>query len=438
MTSVTLIAPRTEKMGGADISVIRTPLTGLLTLATILDREGYTVNFYDESFKKPDYDEINSDFVLLSSMSATAKRAYRIASRFEDKDTTVIMGGLHPSFKPKEALQYCDKVVIGEGERVITDLIKGKNEKKMIIGDSIPDLSKVPMPNYDLVEGMGEHPKIVSVCASRGCPYRCNFCSLHRMFGNKIRNVSNDRLIQYLKKFDRLKTLCFDEPNFIADKKRTVNLLKKMREHDVRPKRTWVSVSLDIAKYDEVLKLCSEVSDFNLVIGLESIDQKVLNSYNKKQSPTQIKKGLQKIHNYGIKVEGSFIFGEDHDDKNVFENTVEFCHQAEIDFPAFFPLTPYVGTEIRDKLLSQKRIFSNNWDWYDNLHTVFYPKNMSPLELQEGVIESYENFYSTTKGLKHIFKGQFFYGGVNFYLKYLFKKMKRENREYLTYLERIS
>jgi len=439
--SVVAVAPKANRKGGAAISPIKTPLTGILTLATILDKDGYDVRFYDETITKPDYDDLTPDFLLLSCMSATAKRGYEIADRFQDKDTTVLMGGLHPSFKPKESLKHCDIVVTGEAEKIILDLLENEYDGKGIVkGEPVRDLDKVPFPDYGLVEGLSKNPDKVSICGSRGCPFSCNFCSLNKMFGNVTRTISNERVIKFLEKISTPNTLVFDEPNFRADRKRAISLLRSMKEHSVSPKRIWMDVSLHAAEDEEFLKLCSEVSEFHFTIGLESINKKALNYYSKGKrfSAKKMKECVKKIKDYGIKIQGSFVFGSDYEEKDVFRNTLEFCKETEIEFPTFCPLTPYPGTDLRKELLEQDRIFTDNWDLYDNVHTVFYPKNMTPYELQEGIISCYEEYYNIKKGLKHFSKGQFFYGGSTLYLKYLFWQIKRENKEYLGWLEEIS
>ena len=437
MKSVTLIAPRARNKCASDISVLTTPLSGILILGTMLDRKGYSVQLFDESFKIPDYEKIDSDYILITSMSATVNRAYELSNFFREKGKKVFMGGLHVSFKPEEALQHCDKVVIGEGENVLFDLMNGNHKQDIIKGSRVMDLDSIPMPDYSLVEGLGT-PKIVSICTSRGCPFNCKFCSLKSMFGRQYRTVSTDRIIEYLKQFKNLKTLCFDEANFSADKNRAIEILTKMKENGIRPKRAWPSVTIDVAQNDKLLKLFTDVSQFHFSIGLESINQKVLDGYNKKQTPEIIRKSLKKLQDYGIRVQGSFIFGSDYDDKTVFQKTVDFCHDADIDFPTFSALTPYVGTDIRKEFEKNNRIFSNNWDCYDGAHVVFYPKNMTPLELQEGIISAYQDFYSNSKILNHFRNGEFFYGLETLYVKHLFKKIIRQNEDYLEYLDNIS
>ena len=437
MKKVLLIAPRAKNKCASDISVITTPLSGILILATMLSDKGYDVKVYDESFKIPDYDKINVDYVLITSMSATVSRAYELADLFKEKKSKVSIGGLHVTFQSQEALKHCHKVVLGEGENVLFDLFNDKKTEKILKGTPVNDLDSIPMPDYNLVEGM-KNPCNVSIATSRGCPFNCRFCSLKAMFGRGYRTVSTGRIIDYLSQFKKLRTLCFDEPNFTADKKRAIDILQQMKEHSITPRYAWPSVSIDVANDEKLLKWCSEVSDFHFAVGLESINQKVLDAYNKKQTPEIIKKNVKKIKDYGIKVFGFFIFGSDYDDKTVFQKTVDFCQDAEIDFPTFSALTPYVGTEVRTDMEKNKRIFSNNWDYYDGTHVVFHPKNMTPLKLQQGIIDAYQSFYSRFKSLKHFSHREFFYGLETTYVRFLFKRIIRQNSEYLEYLEKIS
>ncbi len=437
MKSVVLIAPRAKNKCASDISVITTPLSGILILATMLRDKGYDVKVYDESFKMPNYSQVDADYVLITSMSATVNRAYEIADFFKKQNKKVILGGLHVTFKPQEALKHCDTVVLGEGENVLFDLFNGKKQRDIVKGTPVLDLDSIPMPDYTLVEGL-KNPRNVSIVTSRGCPFNCRFCSLKAMFGRKYRTVSTKRIIDYLSTFKKLQTLCFDEPNFTADKKRAIDILKQMKENSITPKYAWPSVSIDVANDEELLKWCSEVSDFHFAIGLESINQKVLDAYNKKQTPEIIKKNIRKIKDYGIRIFGSFIFGSDHDDKTVFQKTVDFCQDSEIDFPTFSALTPYVGTDIRKELETQKRILNDNWDFYDGTHVLIKPKNMTPIELQNGIIDAYQSFYSGSKILNHIKNIELFYGLEILYVNFLFRKIIKQNKDYLEYLERIS
>jgi len=438
VTTVTLIAPKSNNKTASELSILTTPLTGILLLATMLRDKGYEVQCYDESFYTPHYERITTDYVLISSMSATVNRAYELADYFTSQNIPVFMGGLHASFQPQETLEHCDKVVIGEGEHVLFDLFNKKNTNTIIQGTPVMDLNTLPLPDYQLVQGMSKHPKVISVCSSRGCPFKCKFCSLKSMFGQTFRYIDNEKIIHHLQQFSSIKNLCFDEPNFTADKQRAIRLLQEMKDHGIFPKYAWPSVSIDVANNKKLLQLCSDVADFHFLIGLESVNEQVLKGYNKKHTPQQMRKAIDTIHDYGIKIQGSFIFGSDHDDPSVVQQTVDFCHDAEVDFPGFFPLTPYVGTEIRQELEQQQRIFSNNWDVYDGAHVVFHPKHMTAYELQQGVIDAFEGFYSSKKILHHLFDGDVFYSVQTFLFRMLIERVIHTNKDYLAFLEKES
>jgi len=437
--NILLIAPKSINKNSSEISILKTPLSGLLILATMLRNKGHNVRFIDESFKIPNYNKIeNLDLVLISSMSTTVNRAYSLADMFRNRRIKIILGGIHVSFMTNEALKHCDQVVIGEAEDIIFDLVKGKFKSKIVRGVPTEDLSRYPMPDYSLVEGIKKEPDVVSVVTSRGCPFECRFCSLVNMFGRKFRSVPTNLIINYLLKFKKLKAIHFDEPNFTISKDRAIDILQEMKNNGIFPKHCLASVSVDVANNDRLLKLMTDVSNFTLLIGFESISQKSLDFYNKKQTTEMIKKCIKKLHDFGIAIVGSFVFGADNDDKSIFQKTIDFCHNADIDFPVFPCLTPYVGTALRNKLELENRIFTNNWDFYDTFHTVFFPKKMSPLELQEGVINAYETLYSAKKIFNHSRRKEIFKAMQKFYMRRLLKRRVKQNKSYLAYLQDVS
>ena len=439
MKNILLIAPKSINSNSSEISLLKTSPSGLLILATMLRNKGHNVRFIDESFKIPDYTKIeNLDLVLISSISATVNRAYSLADMFRNRGIKVIMGGIHVSFMANEALKHCDQVVIGEAEEIIFDVVEGKFKSKIVRGIPTEDLSRYPMPDYSLVEGMKKEPDVVAVVTSRGCPFACKFCSLVNVFGRKFRSVPTNQIIDYLSKFKRLRVLAFNEANFTINKERVIDLLQEMKNNGISPENCMASVSIDVANNDRLLKLMRDISNFTLVIGLESISQESLDFYNKKQTPETIKESIKKLHDFGIKIVGSFIFGADSDDKSIFQRTIDFCHSADIDFPTFTCLTPHVGTALRNELELENRIFNNNWDFYDTLHTVFFPQKMSPLELQEGVLNAYESVYSTSQIFNHLKRKEIFKSMQKFHIRRLLKRGIKQHRFYPAYLQDAS
>ena len=145
MKNILLIAPKSINKNSSELSILKTPLSGLLVLATMLRNKRHNVRFIDESFKVPDYDEVdNLDLVLISSMSTTVNRAYTLADMFRNRGIKVILGGVHVSFMANEALNHCDQVVIGEAEDIIFDLVEGKFKSKIVRGLPTENLSRYP------------------------------------------------------------------------------------------------------------------------------------------------------------------------------------------------------------------------------------------------------------------------------------------------------
>ncbi len=415
------------------------PLSGLLILGTILKNKGYSVRVIDETIKVPDYDAMEDvDVVLISSMSATVKRAYAIADLFRAKGKKVVLGGIHATFQPEETLEHCDQVVIGEAEEVIIDVVEGIIRSKIVHGIRSEDLSQYPLPDYSLVYGMKKNPDVIGVATSRGCPFSCKFCSLSPLFGRTLRSVPIDSVIQYLSQFKTIKKLSFHDANFAICKEKAIELLQKMKDNGIFPRYSLALQSINAANNEKLLQLMAEVSDFHILIGFESINQDTLDFYHKKQTPEMIKNIIKKIHDYDVKIMGNFVFGADTDDKGIFQKIVDFCNYTEVDTPGFDCLTPFVGTELRAELEQQNRIFYNDWDLYDMQHAVFFPKQMSPLELQEGLESAYENFYSTRSIMHQLKRLHFFQPIEILYTQKFIKARMKQNESYMEYLQHIS
>ena len=159
-------------------------------------------------------------------------------------------------------------------------------------------------------------------------------------------------------------------------------------------KKWWIQAPITLAENDNLLNLAVESGLITCQLGLESISQTALNSAHKYQNKVRdYKKIVKKFHDFGIMVVPFFLFGFDSDNKKIFSQTVDFAHDIDCDAIAFWILTPFPGTDFYKVLNNQNRILSFNWNFYDSYHCVFQPKNMSPEELENGLFQSFENFY---------------------------------------------
>ena len=343
-------------------------------------------SFVDEVFDTLDLDE-PVDLVVISAMTAQITRGYKIADIYGQKGVTVIIGGVHASALPDEALQHADSVMIGEAElqwsKMLSDFQNG-NLQRIYKSDRFVEMEQIPLADRTIFDGKIRpvHGTINSVQATRGCPHNCSFCSVTKFFGNTYRYREIDSIINEIKTLDMTKEICFVDDNIYGNKIYAKELFKRLSELNIR----WSGQgNITLAKDKELLKLCAESGCSGLLMGIESINENNLKSINKRTNHVEeYKDAIKIIQDSGIKILGSFIFGLDDDTTDVFPATLKFVEETEIALPAFNILTPYPGTKTALELEQQNRIFSYDWSDYTATKAVFYPKKMSVDELNEG------------------------------------------------------
>lgn len=462
MKKIHFVEPKCEVISHTrDLPGMRTlPILGPLLLATIVEKAGYEVEFIKDKIRDYDYGSMDVDVICLYSMTNTFPRAINIAKQYKkgNPDGKVIFGGPHVSFLPQEALNLkwnnkgkeeyiVDHIVLGEAEAVIVDVIKGKYKERLVQGKPVEDLNTLPKINFSLFKDIPKKGFWFPFSTSRGCPYRCKFCSVTKMFGTKFRFRSPKLVVEDIldaQKYSESKKMFFYDDNFFTFPKRSRELLKEMIKHDIH-KDFLTQTRIDISKDEETLKLLSKVSSrVILFLGLESPDDETLKLYNKKQTSNDIIKAIKKIHNYNFKIVGNFVFGSDFDTKKTMDNIVEFANKTEVDFPATSILTPLPGTDLFYELNRENRIFSKDWSYYDLSHVVFLPKKMTPYELQDTFTEGLHKLYSLSnkRMQKFLIKG-LINKRVLRNVKNLFsaiktyKEMKKEQQRYLEYLKNL-
>lgn len=382
-------------------SKLHMPLLGPVYLGTILKDRGHEVRLYNESIFPLDYSGLKADLIGISILTSTARRGYEIARRFpKDK---VIIGGVHASLMPEEALQYCRQVVVGEAEAVIADIAEGRLKDKIVNGTAIRDLDSLPYPDFSLIQGY-RAPLIMPISTSRGCPFDCSFCSVTKMFGRKYRFRSeNDVMQEMLSRKKRCFFICDD--NFTADPQRTVRLLNLMINNRIK---NWsCQVRCDVAKDDSLLDLMAQAGCSVVCVGFESVNLKTLKAYQKRQSIDDIINAIRSFRKKKIKIHGMFVLGSDADNENTIWDTLRFSLKQKIDTIQMSILTPFPGTRVHAELNEQNRIFSHDWDLYDGQHVVFKPKLLTAKQLQLNVVKAYVKFYSLPKSFALLIKLHF-------------------------------
>lgn len=392
-----LISPSCN-FGKKLIKTIKIPQLSLPILASLTPNDVDLV-VVDEGIREIDFSS-EFDLVGISCMTATANRSYHLSDMFRQRGSKVVLGGIHPTILPEEAIQHADAVVIGEAEGcwadVIDDFKKGKLQKFYHVPE--PDLSKVPYPRRDF-----HIDKALFNCAAllttRGCPYACEFCSVTDFYGRKIRHRPVSMVVEDIKQSGS-KTFAILDDNVAGHPGYSKELFEALIPLDIR----WVGQSsISLAKDKEMLKLCRHSGCVALFFGLESVSPSSLIGMKKTlKSIEEIKDAIKIIQDNGIAFHPSIILGFDTDTKAIFDDTLEFLARTKLPTMSLFVLTPYPGTQIYHRFKKQGRIISYDWGHYDHNTVVFQPKNMTPQELAEGHHYVRSEFYSFSSIVRHI------------------------------------
>jgi len=336
------------------------------------------------------------DLVGITVLSKTALRAYEIADAYRKKGIPVVLGGIHPTALPGEAKEHADSVAVGEAEEIWPHLIEDVrmgNLKPFYRQEGYTELSKIPIPRRELLPKRGYLP-IDVVQVTRGCPFRCEFCSVQKFFGETYRFRPISDVVEEVRRL-RHRWMMFNDDNIIGNHSYSKELLKAL----IPLKKKWFGqASLSGLKKVENVELLAQSGCNSLFIGFESLSKKNLVTSQKFQNdPSEYRKIIDTLHRYGIAICGSFVFGFDEDDPSVFEETVSFSIQTKLFSAVFMILTPYPETAFYHRVKNEGRLVQDQW-WLlkspEDSAPHFTPKKMSGETLREGWKRAWKEFYS--------------------------------------------
>ena len=377
------------------------PITGPLILGGILRRAGHNVEVYQELQGSVDYRRLlkTTDVLCLYTMTCLAPRAYELADLFHEKGhARVLIGGMHASVEPEEALVHADQVIVGEGESVILDCVEGRLTEPIVHAEPICDLDTVPWPDYSVLK---TPIKAANIMTSRGCPYRCSFCTTSRMFA-PYRKRSVDSVIAEIRYCHELgfEYMNFEDDNFTADKKRAKEICRRIIDENLQFKETFFFGRTDMADDPELLDLLAQAHLTRVLIGIESLNQDALDSIDKHAKVESIEKACQACWDHGIRVIASIVLGLDTDGPEDIRRAYRFAKDVgayQIQ-PAI--LTPFPGTPVFEQMESEDRLITHDWERFDMTNVTFQPKKMSPWHLQELFFEACNQFYDFPSALR--------------------------------------
>ncbi len=389
---LTLIQPAMGRVKGKKFIKPWTlePLT--ISLLKGLVPDNFNVKFFDDRIEDIDYD-CRTDLVAITVETFNALRAYEIAKAYKQRGIPVVLGGVHPTLIPEEALQYGDSVVIGQAEttwpELLNDFEKGnlyrvyKQDKNPLIGRRKIDRS--------VFEGKKYLP-IQSLEMGRGCTSKCEFCAIP-VFFDKYNPRPLEEVLREVEQ-NNMQQIFLTDDNLSAYPKKLLEFCEGIKPMNIK----WVGqAGVNIAKDDHLLESISESGCLGLLIGFESLNQDNLDMMSKNvNSIMDYPSVIKKVNSHGIRIYGSFIMGYDHDTLESIDETIDFAIDQKLFLANFYPLTPFPGTPLYSRLENEGRLFNPKW-WLDSSYRygdfTFHPKNMDANELAAKVDSVKKKFY---------------------------------------------
>ncbi|MBN2203565.1 MAG: B12-binding domain-containing radical SAM protein [Thermoleophilia bacterium] len=394
------------------------PPLGLATLAGYLDADDEVV-IQDGHVEHIDVDD-DPDLVVIEVYVSSARRAYQLADHYRAGGAHVCLGGLHVTALPDEAAAHADSVFVGPGEDTwpafLADFRAGRPRERYC--STVRTLDGAPRPRQDLLK---RHLYLVpnSIVVSRGCPHDCDFCYKPGFFAGG-RSFYLRRVDDALEEIAELpgRHLYFLDDDLFGSPPFARALFDGLRGAG----RVWQAAGTAQAVLEgDLVERAAAAGLRSLFVGFETLSAANLRAQHKRRDldddaqRRSYEAAVRRLHELGVMVNASFVFGMDEDDASVFARTVDWAVSQGIETATFHILTPYPGTALRSRLVAAGRILTSDWDLYDTRHAVFAPARMTPAALERGHARAYRDFY----GWRAIARSSAAHAGVRERLRHL-------------------
>lgn len=368
------------------------PPLGLATLAAYLPPDT-EITLQDEHVETLDLNDA-PELVVIQVYITAARRAYEIADHYRRRGAYVCLGGLHVTSLPDEAAAHADSIFLGPGEDIWPQFLADYRAgcPKARYASTVRTLAGLPPVRRDLIKC---HLYLVpnSIVVSRGCPHHCDFCYKDAFFrGGK--GFYTQAVDDALAEIERLpgRHLYFLDDHLFGDVRFANALFDGMRGMN----RVWQAAgTVQAVLRPGLLEKAVACGLRSLFVGFETLSEDNLRAQNKGQNlGKDYAAAIRRLHEHGVMVNGSFVFGMDGDGPDVFDRTVEWAVSRGIETATFHILTPYPGTALYQRMERDGRLLHSDWDRYDTRHVVYRPAGMSPEQLEAGYWRAYREFYS--------------------------------------------
>jgi radical SAM superfamily enzyme YgiQ (UPF0313 family) len=408
----------------------------------------------------------SSDIVGISVITRTAPPSYEAARRIRalNPRATIIFGGPHVSALPEEALQHGDIVVTKEGDHTIAEVlariddcrerphladVRGvafKDGDAVVVTPPRPfltqeELDALPFPVFphDVVRRLTHQ----TITTSRGCPHGCEYCAVIQNFGRGYRYLSEDRTMELFRHHvaQTRASIFFADDNFTANRPRLKSLLGRCLSERLRLPKWSCQTRVEAAFDDELLDLMVRAGVNVVMIGFESVNNATLALWHKASTLEKNAEAIRRFHAKGIPIHGMFVLGSDVDTVDTIDQTMAFAKSMDIDTAQFFAITPIPGPPLTQKLEAEGRVLTHDWHLYDAQHVVVRPRQMTPKELQHGIMRAFSDFYSPREGIRRLVSNaphRVHYCLIRFFGSRLVKRIMKETLPHECALENLN
>ncbi len=408
MPRLLLVNPSNTHKGLGNIGSTAFPPLNLPYLAALTPAH-YQVEVIDENIEPFRYRD--ADIVGITAYTASVYRGYQIAQLYREKGIPAVMGGIHVSMMPEEALDFCDCVAVGEAETIWPEILRDFESgslKKKYIGEKA-DLAEIPIPRRDILKN--KYYRSGSIQTSRGCPMNCSFCSVTAFNGQHYRRRPLASVIEELEQIPQ-KTILIADDNIAGHRRQDLEWVHDFFTSILRKgiKKNFIAqASIQFGEDAELLKLAAAAGLKIIFVGMESINMNSLKSYGKSVNIKKLEQNryidlIKNIRKAGILFMGAFLVGGDDEDISIFQSTLDFIKSSKIDILQVTKLTPMPGTQLWETMNKENRmidqVYPQAWENYRFSRILFQPANMSIEDIYEGYAYLKKSYFSLWETVK--------------------------------------
>jgi len=391
------------------------PPLGLATLAAYLapDDEAALVDEHIEALRTDD----RPDLVIIQVYITSARRAYQLADHYRARGVFVALGGLHVTSLPEEAAAHADAIFLGPGEQTFPAFLREFRAGcpgRRYVSTSGRTLERLPPIRRDLIRRRN-YLVPNSIVVTRGCPQHCDFCYKDAFFEGG-RSFYTQRTDDALAEIERLpgRHLYFLDDHLLGDRRFAEALFDGMRGMS---RLFQGAATVDSILRGDLIERAAGAGLRSLFVGFETLTPRNLVQSNKRQNLGRDYAAVaNRLHELGVMINGSFVFGMDDDDEDVFRRTVDWAIEHGMTTATFHVQTPYPGTRLFARMEAEGRIVTRDWDLYDTRHVVYRPARLTPEALKAGYDWAYREFYRWSS----IARGSLSHGSVKHQIKHFF------------------